>query len=164
MKTPLRAAGALAVTLGVLAGVAPGAHAANLFTLDAHAAKPGRILMNPPGSAPGSALVAWTSHSRVRQLAAVPKVCLIARGATCSAPQTLTIPDGTDVDHAIDGLFPVVGPNNTVTVIGPRDAQEDLVRWTSTNGGPFGPGTIIRGAYPRDDPRPKTASATARAR
>ena len=136
--------GALAVA--TLLALAPSAHAANRFTLDAHPDKPARVLLNPPGSAPGSALVAWTSAAPSDDLAPIPKVCVIAPGLACSNPQTLHAPEGDGAGEAIDGLFPVVS-GSTVTLVGPRDAQEDVITWSSVNGAPFGPPSRIRGVY-----------------
>ncbi len=133
-RIPLTAAG---LALAALLAAAPGAHAANRFTLDPNPVRPGRVLLNPPGTAPGSALVAWTSAG------AIPMVCVIPPGGGCPAPQTLAQPAGGD---EIDGLFPVVS-GSTVTLIGPRDASGDAVEWMSTGGAPFGDPTVVGKAY-----------------
>src|SRR3954447_17283961 len=136
--------GALAVA--TLLALAPSAHAANRFTLDAHPDKPGHVLLNPPGSPPGSALVAWTGTAPSDDLAPIPKVCVIAPGAACTNPQTLHAPEGDGADASIDGLFPVLS-GSTVTLVGPRDTQGDVITWSSVNGAPFGAPSRIRGAY-----------------
>ncbi|WP_028063948.1 sialidase family protein [Solirubrobacter soli] len=140
------AVGALAAT-SLLAAV-PSAHAANRFTLDEHPETPGHVLLNPPGSAPGSVLVAWTSESGSGELAPIPKVCVVAPGLGCGAPQILHAPEGDGEDDAVDGLFPVAGPDGTVTLVGPRQSRGDAITWTSTNGGAFGPPARIRGVAP----------------
>jgi hypothetical protein len=123
------------LALPIALALAPSAQAANRFTLDAHPTTPGHVLMNPPGFEAGSALVAWTSGSS-------PKVCVIPFGGTCTEPRTLSVPAG----GAIDGLFPVVAPHNTVALVGPRDEQKDVVRWSSDDG--FDTPAVIGGAYP----------------
>jgi len=127
----------LAAPLALALAAAPSAHAANRATLDPHPATPGHVLMNPPGYEAGSALVAWTSGD-----ASTPKVCVIPFGGECAAPQTLRVPAG----GGIDGLFPVVTPNGAVALVGPRDEQRDVVRWTSQDG--FATPIVIAGAYP----------------
>src|SRR3954453_7918802 len=135
-----------ALAVATLLALAPSAHAANRFTIDAHPDKPGRVLLNPPGSAPRSALVPWTSAALSDDLAPIPKVCVIAPGAACTNPQTLHAPEGDGADAAIDGLFPVVN-GTTVTLVGPRDTQGDVITWSSVNGVPFGAPSRIRGVY-----------------
>jgi hypothetical protein len=127
----------LAAPIALTLAAAPAAQAANRATLDAHPATPGHVLMNPPGYEPGSALVAWTSGS-----SNTPKVCVIPFGGACAAPQTLRVPAG----GGIDGLFPVATPNGAVALVGPRDEQKDVVRWTSQDG--FGTPIVIAGSYP----------------
>src|SRR4051812_39650874 len=142
-----RAAVGVLTAASLLAAV-PSAHAANRFVLDAHPETPGHVLLDPPGSAPGSVLVAWTSESGSGALAPIPKVCVAAPGLGCTAPQVLHAPEGDNEDDAIDGLFPVAGPGGTVTVVGPRQSRGDVIAWTSTNGGAFGPPARIHGVTP----------------
>ena len=123
--------------LALLLAAAPGAHAANRFTLDAHPATPGHVLMNPPGFDAGSAIVAWTSGD-----SNTPKVCVIPFGGECIAPLTLQVPAG----GGIDGLFPVPAPHGTVALVGPRDERKDVVRWTSEDG--FATPAVVGGSYP----------------
>jgi hypothetical protein len=127
----------LAAPLALLLAAAPSAHAANRFTLDAHASTPGHVLMNPPGFAAGSALVAWTSGE-----ANTPTVCVFRVDTGCTNPVTLDLPAG----GGIDGLFPVVAPHDTVALVGPRDEHKDVVRWTSQDG--FASPAVIGGSYP----------------
>jgi len=127
---------ALLLAAGLLLVAAPGAHAANRFTLDAHASKPGRVLMNPPSFPLGSALVAWTSGDND-----TPMVCWFRVATGCASPQRLDLPAG----GGIDGLFPVV-VRDTVALIGPRDQHNDVVRWSSTDG--FSTPAVITGSYP----------------
>ena len=150
--------------LGVLAAATlfaavPSAHAANRFTLDAHPVTPGRVVLNPPGTPNGSALVAWTSDAPSGALAPIMKACVIAPGATaCAAPQVLHAPEGDGADFAVDGLFPVAG-GNTVTIVGPRSGPGDVLTWTSVDGAPFGPPARIRGSYPTQLIHPQDAVA-----
>ncbi len=133
MRRALLAIAPIAVALAA----SPSAHAMNRFTLDKHAATPGHVLMNPPGYEAGSALVAWTSGD-----ANTPKVCVIPFGGECTDPQTLQVPAG----GGIDALFPVLAPHNTIALVGPRDEQKDVVRWSSQDG--FATPAVIAGAYP----------------
>jgi hypothetical protein len=128
---------ALLLAAGLLLVAAPGAHAANRFTLDAHASKPGHVLISPPHFALGTVLVAWTSGNND-----TPKVCAFRVGTGCANPQTLTLPAG----GGIDGLFPVVTAENTVALIGPRDQQNDVVEWKASDG--FATPDVIGGSYP----------------
>jgi hypothetical protein len=143
----------LRASLGVLAAATlfaavPSAHAANRFTLDAHPVTPGHVLFSPPGSASGSALVAWTSDPGSGALAPVVKACVIAPGDTaCPVPQILHAPEGDGAAFAVDGVFPIVH-GDTVTIVAPRSGPGDVVTWTSVGGAPFGPPTRVRGVYP----------------
>ena len=51
----------LGAVAALLLAAAP-AQAANRLTLDPHPARPGHVLLNPPGSPPGSVLVAWRAR------------------------------------------------------------------------------------------------------
>ncbi|MDA0161510.1 hypothetical protein OM076_14635 [Solirubrobacter ginsenosidimutans] len=138
--------------LGVLAAATlfaavPSAHAANRFTLDAHPVTPGHVLLNPPGSASGSALVAWTSDPGSGALAPVVKACVVAPGDSACAPQILHAPEGDGAAFAVDGVFPIVN-GDTVTLVGPRSGPGDVITWTSVDGAPFGAPARIRGVYP----------------
>lgn len=128
---------ALLLAAGLTLVAAPSAHAANRFTLDAHASKPGRVLMSPPGFPAGSVLVTWTSGAND-----TPKVCVFRVETGCTAPQTLALPAG----GGIDGIFPVLAPHDTVALVAPRDQQKDVVRWTSDDG--FATPAVIGGSYP----------------
>jgi hypothetical protein len=102
------------------------AAANDLFTLDSAATTPGRVVQD--GS--GNAYVAWVHEAAIRQ----PSFCKIPVGGSCTSPVTLPLPGGTGFDE-VSGAFPVLGPGETVYVVGPRYVRDDVVIWTSTNGG-----------------------------
>lgn len=115
-----------------LAGLAGSAAANDLATLDANPTSNGNVVED----AAGNAYVAWTSRSAAG--ADVPKFCRIAPGGPC-APISFAVPGGAIVDGAA-GAFPVLGPGSTVHVVAPRYVRNDVLVWTSTDGGnSFGP-------------------------
>jgi hypothetical protein len=86
----------------------------------------------------GNAYIAWTSLNGSG--ADVPKFCKVPPGGSCS-PITLPVPGGTSLDGA-SGAFPVFGAGETVYVVAPRYVRDDIVFYTSNNGGAsFGAGT-----------------------
>jgi hypothetical protein len=124
------------VSLAVL-GLAASAGANNLQTLDADAVSPGHVVVD----AAGNAYVSWTSRAigtgpeRVR-------FCKIPPGGTCT-PTSLPIPGATSLSDSASAAIPILGPGDTVYVVGPRYALNDLAFWTSTNGGAsFDSGTL----------------------
>ena len=158
-----RAAGAVGVALAVAACAAPAANAANRFTLDPHPATTAHLALRPDGSA----IVAWTSESGIDQKAAVPMVCRIPLGGTCTAPQALEIPDGDATGNELAGLFPVVLPNGSAILVGPRFGKQDVTIWSSPDGATFGNGRTLGDqdhhyypplSAPEDVVRPATTS------
>ena len=133
----------VAVLASILAVVPSTAAANDLFTLDAQATSPGRLVED----AAGNAYVAWT-HKSTSTLPDTPMFCKIPVGGGCPAPITLPIPGATSTNDEVAGVFPVLGPGSTVYVVAPRYVENDVVIWTSTNGGQsFGAGTINKGGY-----------------
>lgn len=108
----------------------PAASSANdLFTLDANAVSHGHVIVDGGGNA----YVAWTSEGVGTGVEPV-KFCKIAPGGSCS-PVTLPIPGATSISESASAAFPVFGPGGTVYVVAPRYAIDDVIYWTSTNGG-----------------------------
>ncbi|HXR60822.1 MAG TPA: hypothetical protein VN732_05825, partial [Solirubrobacterales bacterium] len=128
MKTWRAIFTAAAATL-VLAAFPAVSAANNLFTLDTEATSNGHLIED----AAGNAYVAWTSEGVGIGVEPV-KFCKIPPGGTCS-PITLPTPGATSISESASAAFPVFGPGNTVYVVGPRYAVNDVVFWTSTNGG-----------------------------
>jgi hypothetical protein len=108
----------------------PAASAANdLFTLDPNAQSNGHLIED----AAGNAYVAWVSEGIGIGVEPV-KFCKIPPGGTCS-PITLPTPGAGSLSESASAALPVFGPGNTVYVVAPRYAVNDVVFWTSTNGG-----------------------------
>lgn len=127
----------LTTTLAAIALVSlPATAAANdLFTLDTEAVTNGHVAID----AAGNAYVAWVSEGP-GTAADVPKFCKIAPGGGC-APTNLPIPGATSLSDSPSGAIPVLGAGGTVYVVAPRYARDDVIIWTSTNGGAsFGAG------------------------
>ncbi len=113
----------------------PSVSAANdLYTLDSNAVSSGHLAED----AAGNAYVGWVSDGVGIGIEPV-RFCKIAPGGACS-PITLPVP-GTSLSDSASVAIPVLGPGNTVYVVAPRYAQNDVIFWTSTDGGAsFGPG------------------------
>lgn len=121
----------LSAAAAVLALAAlPATSAANdLFTLDPDARSNGHLIED----AAGNAYVAWVSEGVGIGVEPV-KFCKIPPGGTCS-PITLPTPGATSLSESASAALPVFGPAGTVYVVGPRYAANDVVFWTSTDGG-----------------------------
>ncbi|MFI5027668.1 MAG: hypothetical protein ACHQCF_01640 [Solirubrobacterales bacterium] len=136
---PLTAALAIAAMLGLAAPAA----ANDLFTLDPQATSTGRLVED----AAGNAYVTWTRKSS-SALPDSPMFCKIPPGGQCTSPKGLPIPGAVDGTDAVAGVFPVLGPGSTVYAVAPRYVHDDVVIWTSENGGQsFNTGTVIGSAY-----------------
>jgi hypothetical protein len=108
----------------------PGAAAANdLFTIDANPTSNGHLIEDGAGNA----YVAWVSEGVGIGVEPV-RFCKIPPGGTCS-PITLNIPGATSISDSAAAAFPVFGSGGTVYVVAPRYANDDVIYWTSTNGG-----------------------------
>jgi hypothetical protein len=111
------------------------AGANDLYTLDADAVSDGHLAED----AAGNAYVGWTSDG-VGISPEPVRFCKIAPGGACS-PITLPIPGATSLSDSASVAIPVLGPGDTVYVVAPRYGQNDVIFWTSTDGGAsFGPG------------------------
>jgi hypothetical protein len=111
------------------------ARANNLSTLDPVASSPGNIVED----AAGTAYIAWV-HEGAAGTPESPTYCKIPRGGSCTAPISLPIPlTGGETSLAatdgVTGAFPVLGTGSTVYVLAPRYADNDVILWTSTDGG-----------------------------
>jgi hypothetical protein len=134
MKT-WRAILSVAATAFALVALPAGAPANNLFTLDPNAVSDGNLVADGAGNA----YVGWTSDG-VGTAPEPVRFCKIAPGGACS-PITLPIPGATSLSDSASAAFPVLGPGSTVYVVAPRYAQNDVIFWTSTDGGvTFGAG------------------------
>jgi hypothetical protein len=134
----------LCVLLLALAALAPLARANDRFTLDAHAETPGNVIEDGAGNG----YVAWTHEPSDPTLPNVPMFCKIPVGGSCTNPITLSIPGAVDDTESVSGVFPVFGSGSTVYVVAPRYVKDDVVIWTSTNGGEsFNAGTVNAGGY-----------------
>ena len=142
--------GALSILLAalVLAALPSAASANNLFTLDSNPITNGHLAEDPAGNA----YVAWTSQGDGSSPEPV-KFCKIAPGGSCSV-QNLPIPGASDSLDSVSGAFPVLVPGtDTVYVVAPRYLGQDIVFWTSTNGGAsFDVGTQRDFFWPKTDP------------
>ena len=131
---------ALFASLAILMIGAAGAAANNRFTLDAGAASPGNVITD----AAGTAYVAWT-HAGGTTFD-TPRFCKIPRGGTCPAPLALPIPGATTISDGVAGAFPVFGAGSTMYVVAPRHVLNNVVLYTSNDGGAsFDGGAIIAG-------------------
>lgn len=130
----------LVLVLALLA-FAPTAQANDLFTLDPDATSPGEVSED----AAGNAYVGWIHDAAIDQ----PTFCKIPPGGSCTNPIALPIPGATDVTDEVSGVLPVLGAGEVVYVVAPRYVQQDVIVWTSANGGQsFGPGQEREGGYP----------------
>jgi len=132
---------ALALTCIALAASAGSAAANDLYTLDAEPESPGHLIED----AAGNAYVAWTRDEPGSGPEAT-KFCKIPPGGTC-APITLPITGAVSLSEGPSAAIPVFGPGETVYVVSPRYALNDVIFWASGNGGAsFGP-SVERNFY-----------------
>jgi hypothetical protein len=116
----------------VVAAVLPGAAgAANIFTLDTNPAS-GASAPVAVDSA-GTGYFAWEHNGGSAQDEAM--FCKVPRGGTCASPIVLPTAPAISGQTHVDGAFPVLGSGSTVYVVGPRFIEQDVVVWTSTDGG-----------------------------
>jgi hypothetical protein len=134
----------LAAAFVVIALTAATAAANNRQVLDAQAASPGNVVQD----ATGTGYIAW-AHTGAGGAPDVPRFCKVPRGGTCTAPITLPIPGATSSVDGVSGAFPVFGAGGVLNVVAPRYVQNDVVIYTSVNGGAsFDGGTVIPGGGP----------------
>ena len=144
----------VAVTASLAAATT--AQAANRFTLDSSDGTPGNIVAD----AAGTAYVAWVAVGSSGP--DTPRFCKFPRGGTCPAPIVLPIPGATLLSDGAAGAFPVLGAGSTVYVVAPRYARNDVVLYTSNDGGAtFGTGVITPSTVPvTNGPYPNKTNPT----
>ena len=117
--------------------------AKNVVDLDAKAESPGHVIED----ASGNAYVAWT-HPGSSEAANVVDFCKVSPGGSCTAPITLAMPGAAKSTDSASGAFPVFGAGSVVYVVAPRYVDNNVVLYTSVNGGAsFGAGQVIEGSY-----------------
>jgi hypothetical protein len=128
---------ALALACALAAALPSPAGATNSFTLDTNPAS-GAFAAVAVDSA-GSGYFGWERNGGSSPN--VTMFCKVPRGGACT--NAIALPTGpaiSDGPTAVDGAFPVLGSGSTVYVVGQRFIQQDVVVWTSTDGGStFGP-------------------------
>ncbi len=127
----------IATALVALVLAAP-ASANDRFTLDTAPGSAGHIVVDSAGTA----YVAWTHRSGTSSPDSV-MFCEIPGGGTCTAPRTLPIPGAVDQTDDVAGAFPVLGSGGTVYVVAPRYVKDDVVIWTSPDGGQSFNGGVV---------------------
>ncbi|MHB8656757.1 MAG: hypothetical protein ACYC91_02210 [Solirubrobacteraceae bacterium] len=135
--------------LALLAALPSSAVAANAFTLDTSFDGFASVAVDSTGTG----FFAW--EHKVPGGDDVTMECTVARGGTCTAPQTLPAPPvGASGSSAVEQPLVVLGGGSTVYVVGPRFIASDVVLWTSTDGGQtWGVGSVAQtGAYQGTDP------------
>ncbi|HEX4108459.1 MAG TPA: hypothetical protein VHX88_10015 [Solirubrobacteraceae bacterium] len=142
-----RTLGVLLALLGALA-LPISATANNLSTLDAQA------VTNQPSSvaldSAGNVYVTWDRESALGL--STPMFCKFPLGSRCQSPIALSLPGSA----ATDGQY-VLLCESTVYVVGPRDADADVVVWASTDGG--APGSFNGAVIANDDEEGDTDGA-----
>jgi hypothetical protein len=117
--------------VAIAALAAPVAASANdRFTLDLQPASPGHLAIDSTGTA----YVAWTHRVGGAAPDAV-MFCKVPAGGSCTTPLTLPIPGAVDSTDGVAGAFPVLGSGSKVYVVAPRYVEDDVVIWTSGDGG-----------------------------
>jgi hypothetical protein len=123
-------------------GTSPGPGAGGVpSVLDAHAASFGATAVD----ATGALYVAWLRTGNPDK----DMFCRIPSGGTCTDPVVLALPSG-GVLAETDQPFPVLAPGGAVYVVAGRYIDDDVVVWTSGDGGhSFGAPTVIaQGSFP----------------
>ena len=132
-----------ALTTAAAFAILPGsASAQNVGTLDANPASPGFITQD----AAGTAYIAWVRKTTTG--AETPEFCKVPKGGrACTTPVTLPIPAPAESIDSPSGAFPLLGGGSTVYVVVPRYVVNDVLLYTSTDGGvTFGAPVDVMGA------------------
>jgi len=139
---PARQLLAALTTAAAIAIVPASASAQNVGTLDANPASPGFITQD----AAGTAYIAWVR--KTTSGAETPEFCKVPKGGrACTAPLTLPIPAPAESVDSASGAFPLLGGGSTVYVVVPRYVANDVLLYTSTDGGAtFGAPAEVMGA------------------
>jgi hypothetical protein len=120
------------------------AQANNVMTLDAQAATPGHVAQD----AAGTAYLAWTRKAPSTGTSETVEFCKVPSGGKCTSVITLPIPAPAESVDSPAGAFPVLGGGSKVYVVAPRYVQDDVVIYTSEDGGAtFGAGQVVEKAY-----------------
>ncbi|MGA2470332.1 MAG: hypothetical protein ABSG64_06545 [Solirubrobacteraceae bacterium] len=111
-----------------LALAAAPAQAKNLYTLDPNADSTGPIVVDSAGNG----YVSWLRTGSPDQV----MFCKIPVNGRCTAPATLPLPSGVNINqYGTSQPYPVLAGNNQVWVIAPSYVVGDIVYWLSTDGG-----------------------------
>ncbi len=128
------------------------AHATDAFTLDTSPDSFAGEAVN----AAGTGFFAWEHRPPAGDDTTM--FCRVARGGTCGKPIVLPAAplNPAPFDSAqVSAAFPVLGGGSTVYVVGARFLAQDVVVWTSSDGGQsFGPAVQVAqsGAYRGSNP------------
>ncbi len=118
------------LTLTAAALTATGAAAENVGTLDTQAGTNGHVVQD----AAGTAYITWSRKNG--EAAEIPELCKVpAGGRACTTPLALPIPAPAESVDSPSAVFPVLGAGSTVYVVVLRYVQDDVLLYTSTNGG-----------------------------
>ncbi len=133
----------LLLAVGVAALLPSAAGAQNVGTLDAQASSIGHVVQD----AAGNAYIAWTR--KATGTAETPEFCKVPKGGSaCPSATTLPIPAPAEAVDSPSGAFPVLGAGSTVYVVAPRYVMNDVLLYTSTDGGAtFGAPQDVTGAF-----------------
>ncbi len=134
---------AIILTAAAAALTTASADAQNLGTLDPAASTPGHVVQDSAGTA----YIAWTRHATTT--AETPQFCKVPKGGrSCTTPLTLPIPPPAETVDGAAGAFPVLGAGSTVYVLAPRYVRNDVLLYTSNDGGAsFGAPLDIPNSY-----------------
>jgi hypothetical protein len=142
---PIRRLLLLALSISLLAPLfSAGAATANeVANLDPAATSNGNVVIDPSGNA----YIAWTHEEA--EFINTPIFCRIPAGAaTCNPRLTLPVPGAVSSIDSVTAAFPVLGAGSTVYVVAPRYVSNDVVVYTSVNGGAsFAAGVVVPGGY-----------------
>jgi len=144
LRASRRSVASLLLSAAACLLIAPAAGAQNVGTLDAQAASPGHIVQD----AAGTAYIAWTRKAS-GSAAETPEFCKVPKGGrACTSPITLPVPGAAESINSPSGAFPLLGAGSTVYVVAPRYVADDVLLYTSTDGGAtFGAPLVVPGSY-----------------
>jgi hypothetical protein len=106
------------------------ASALNVGTLDSQADSIGHVIEDGAGTG----YVTWLRKA-APGVADTIEFCKIPRGGTCAGPLTLTVPLPGAAPETPAGALPVLAASGQIYVVAPRSALNDVLLYTSTNGG-----------------------------
>jgi len=143
-RAPRRRLLGLLLSIGLAVALPSAAIAQNVGALDKAPATPGHVVQD----AAGTAYIAWTRKAATG-VAETPEFCKVPKGGkACTTPITLPVPAPAESVDSPSAAVPVLGPGTTVYVVAPRYPQNDVLLYTSTDGGAsFAPAQVITGSY-----------------